>query len=144
MTTSVQEILARHGIKVADDELAHIGVKGMRWGVRKGDRSSGGHSSKPSHPKKPDVKAMSDEELKARIARIKMEKEFAKLTAPELSPGRKFVTDVIRTAGKQAVQSYANKAATQGADLLYEHLANTVKSQSAKKAVMLAIEAPKR
>lgn len=143
MTQSVVDILARNGITVTEDELEHSGVKGMRWGVRRNKSSSGSHSGKPKAPTKHDVKKMSDEELKARISRIKMEKEFIKLSTPDMSPGRKAVLNIIQTAGKTAAQEYANKAAKDGAGLLYDYLGTAVKSKSAKKAIQLAIEAPK-
>lgn len=143
MTQSVVDILARNGITVTEKELEHSGTKGMRWGVRKSKASSGSHGGKPQAPTKHDVKKMSDEELKARISRIKMEKEFIKLSTPDMSPGRKAVLNIIQTAGKTAAQEYANKAAKDGAGLLYDYLGTAVKSKSAKKAIQLAIEAPK-
>lgn len=39
-----------------DDFIKHYGKKGMRWGVRKSEDSSGG-SSKPRRPKNADIKA---------------------------------------------------------------------------------------
>jgi hypothetical protein len=143
MTQSVVEILARNGITVTEDELEHSGTKGMRWGVRKSRPSGGSGGKKSAASRKHQVKGMTDEELKSRIARIKMEKEFLKLTAPELSPGRKAVMNILQTAGKTAAQEYANKAAKDGAGLLYDYLGSAVKSKSAKKAIQLAIEAPK-
>jgi hypothetical protein len=143
MADSVVDILAKHGITVTEDELEHSGVKGMRWGVRKSSSSGGSGGKKSAATRKHQVKSMTDEELKSRIARIKMEKEFLKLTAPELSPGRKAVMNILQTAGKTAAQEYANKAAKDGAGLLYDYLGSAVKSKSAKKAIQLAIEAPK-
>lgn len=133
MAGSVVDILARHGITVTEDELEHSGVKGMRWGVRRSKQQA-------TH----DVKKMSDDELKSRIARIKMEKEFVKLSTKELSPGRKAVLTILQNAARTSAQTYANKAADEGVGFLYEHLAKAVKSKSAKKAIQLAIEAPKR
>lgn len=47
--------------------LQHVGVKGMRWGVRKG--------KKPTKKRR-----MSNKELNARIKRLKLEREYAKLS----------------------------------------------------------------
>lgn len=107
------------------NELAHHGIKGMRWGVRRSEaqlaRARG--SSAPSAPKKkivgegdktnykPRVSAeeLSDKELKARIQRIENERKYNQLTAKEKSAGRKFVEDIIVNAGKQALTSFVNK-----------------------------------
>lgn len=69
-----------------EDYLEHYGVKGMRWGRRKGAGSSSESSVKTAKtakkvkPVKPDVKKMSDEELRKKINRIQMEQQYAKLT----------------------------------------------------------------
>lgn len=63
--------------------LAHYGVKGMRWGRRKGTSSSSDSSVKTAKkvkPVTPDVKTMSDKELREKINRIQMEQQYAKLT----------------------------------------------------------------
>ena len=49
-------------------ELEHVGVKGMRWGVRKKRGSS------------KSVKTLSDAELKTRINRLNLEAQYNKLT----------------------------------------------------------------
>lgn len=70
-----------------EDYLEHYGVKGMRWGRRRAssDSSSSASDSTPKKakkvkPAKPDVKSMSDEELRKRLNRLQMEQQYAKLT----------------------------------------------------------------
>ena len=36
----IEDFLSHNG--VTDAELAHFGVKGMRWGVRRGENQTGG------------------------------------------------------------------------------------------------------
>lgn len=46
----------QHSESLLDNFLAHYGVKGMKWGVRRGDNASGGSKSKSSSPSKKEVK----------------------------------------------------------------------------------------
>ena len=115
-----------------DEFLAHYGVKGMKWGVRK-DRSGGGsRKSKPdsktpatkkapekkggsssgSAPKKT-VKDIDDATLRDAINRIKLEQEFKRLTTADKSRGRKMVEDALFEAGKETLKGVAVKYATQ-------------------------------
>jgi hypothetical protein len=114
MGRSAADILIEHGVGITDEELGHAGVKGMRWGRRKKKSSSG----EDSGPPKPNVKTMSDDDLRNAINRIKMEKEFAKLTAPEVSRGRqivgKMLLEVGQEVGKEYVKSHAKRLILEG------------------------------
>lgn len=82
------------------NELYHHGIKGMKWGVRR-TRAQLGYSSSPRKTKKQAqkvsskqqrkeaIKKMSDAELRSRINRIQMERQYMQLTAAEMSPGKK-------------------------------------------------------
>ena len=118
----------------------------MRWGKRKKQSSSDSaegapkHAAQPAAAHKPSVKDFSDAELKAKIARIKMEQEFAKLTAPEVSRGRKIVSEILLDVGKQQAKSFLN---TQVQLLMEGGLKSPVKAV-AKAAVKEAAKAPGR
>lgn len=105
---SVADILAEHGDDLVDEELGHSGVKGMRWGRRKKQDST----ETDSGPSKPSIKDMSDTDLKNAIARLKMEREFATLTAPQISEGRKIVSNILLEVGKQQAKDYLNREIT--------------------------------
>ena len=106
-------------------ELQHHGVKGMRWGFRK-KSSEGGSSSKSKRTKthedytnahsKTKVKSMSNAELKARINRLQMEKQYSQLTAKEKSAGRKFVGNVLAASATAVATGYATKYMKQGVE----------------------------
>lgn len=113
------------------DELYHHGIKGMKWGIRR-SRAQLGYSSSPRKTKKQaqkvsskqqrrnEMKNMSDAELRSRINRIQMEKQYMQLTEPQLSPGKKFVKDVLTNAAKQTVTNYTAKYMTKGMEALMD------------------------
>ena len=111
------------------DELFHYGVKGMRWGVRKSTPTSGGTKKskkksliakmsdkkkkaekvkeKPKEEtqepeKKKSVKDMSDAELRAKISRLQLEKQYADLSrqTEPVSKGKKFVEGIMTKSGE--------------------------------------------
>ena len=64
-------------IRLTSNELAHFGVKGMRWGVRKKiDRN----------PRK-NISEMSNQELQDHITRTNLERQYAGLK-PQRTPSR--------------------------------------------------------
>lgn len=79
-----------------DEYLIHYGVLGMKWGKRKARASE---TSKQA-PKK---RRMSNKELQARIKRLKLEKEFAQLTASPPKTSR--VDKLVKGAGTIAALS---------------------------------------
>ena len=98
--------------------LQQYGIKGMKWGVR---RSRSSESSKPNNPKatkvpntfgnKPKNRRMSDAELRNKLNRLQMEKQYAELTRP--SPKAKsFARQLLEESGKQMARNVANRAAT--------------------------------
>lgn len=78
-------------------ELHHYGVPGMKWGKRRGKSSSGGSGKK----NKEDISKISDTELRQRINRIQMERQYAQLNQPTINKGRKIAQDLVANAAKQ-------------------------------------------
>lgn len=98
-----------------DNFLAHYGVKGMKWGVRRSDGSGSSGSSKPAphedavkakvfkdKVKKGSTDALSNDELQALVQRMNLEKQYKSLQPPTgAQRAKKFVADTLVNAGKQ-------------------------------------------
>ena len=107
------------------NQLRHFGVKGMRWGRRKkrvavDNRQSANINRPPkqSAPKKP--RRMSKKELQARVNRLKLEQELARLEAANMPAKKSRVEQLVKTAGTVA-------ALTGSAYTIYKNLDNIMK-----------------
>lgn len=113
------------------NSLKHYGVKGMKWGVRKQYKSTGRKKNKKIFSfKKSEKKTakkeknesssnkryISDEELRRRINRLKMEKEYKQLTAREKSAGQKWIEGVLSDSSRQIAVSFIKKYADKTID----------------------------
>lgn len=119
-----------------DNELYHHGVKGMKWGVRKTPvRSSSGatrkrksnalslfkkkkatrkvSSANSSPAKTKSIKDMSDDELRKKVERVRLEQQYQQLDPKTVSRGKRItkrvMDDIIVPAavdvGKQVAKS---------------------------------------
>lgn len=109
--------------------LCHHGILGMRWGVRRTPAQIGrsmGFSKKTlpedshddykkAHGSK-SAEALSDKELRDRINRLQMEKQYSLLTQREKSAGVKFVTNVLTSAAQQTASKYVSQYMSKGVD----------------------------
>jgi hypothetical protein len=91
--------------------LAHHGVKGMKWGVRKkGSRVTKGART---NFKKPPRK-LSNDQLNKRIKRMETEKKYNSLNKKDLSAGQKFAQEVLSSAGRKVATTVVTGAALAG------------------------------
>ena len=100
---------------MSDEEmLQHYGILGMKWGVRRTPAQLTRANGRAGKTESSDE--MSDSELRSKINRLQMEKQYKQLTSSEISVGRKFVQDVLTNAAKQTATNYVSKYMTKGID----------------------------
>lgn len=97
-----------------ENKLEHVGVLGMRWGVRRSTRggSTGKRSKRKSTTpvsddfkrvsalKKKKVDEMSNEEISAVIKRMDLQKRYKDLNPSKISKGGKIARNVLSTIGQ--------------------------------------------
>lgn len=112
------------------NNLKHHGIKGQKWGVRRFQNRDGSltpagrkrQNDGPAHddhtkshsPKS--VKSMSDKELRDRLNRLNMERQYAQLTATQQSIGKKLVSEVLLNVGKELAKEYLKNYAKKTID----------------------------
>lgn len=107
------------------NELYHHGIIGMKWGVRRSEnqlaRARGKQKKDPdsdvSDKKETSTKKlhdMSDEELRAKITRLELEKRYADLSKTEQTAkqnkGKQFVMNVLEKSGQNIATQFTTYA----------------------------------
>lgn len=111
-----------------EEMLEHHGIKGQKWGVRRfqnkdgtrtalGKKRESSPDAKEKEARKADVKnrrTMSDADLKKRIERMRLEKEYKTLVDEDTAPGKRYVSGILSAAGKKALTIAAAGALAYG------------------------------
>lgn len=128
-----------------ENSLQHYGILGMKWGRRryqnkdgsltpegKARRSKSTRSQNFSedyinaHSKKK-VSEMSNAELREKINRIQMEKQYSQLTMREKSTGEKMVREILTNAAKQTATNYISRYMSKSLETIFDSIKNKLK-----------------
>ena len=119
-----------------DEYLAHYGVKGMRWGKRKGNPSE--DHKKVAAIRKKKVSEMSNAELREALNRMKMQNEYNQNSKQLRDAGRSKTKNALKTIGKVAVKSIAVAGVFGGAKVLAKKFGlNDAQASNLEKAMNL-------
>lgn len=108
--------------------LKHHGIKGQKWGIRRyqnpdgsltalGKKRESSRNDKEKKARKAEAKnrrTMSDVDLKKRIERMKLEKEYKTLVDEDTAPGKKYVFEILSAIGKKTIPIVAAGALAYG------------------------------
>lgn len=84
------------------DVLAHYGIKGMRWGVRRRTDDPGSSSDTEralairDKVRRGGTKSLTNEEMQALVSRINLEQQYARLNPSKIEKGAKLAGSVLR------------------------------------------------
>jgi len=106
--------------KDVDDVLAHYGIKGMKWGVRRSPAqlksarppASDDHATARrarAKVKKGGLKSLSNDELKTYLERMDLEKRYKKSDHGPKAEARKFIKETLLQVGKQEAAKILTK-----------------------------------
>ena len=99
---------------MSNNVLIHYGILGMKWGRRKSQSTSSTNHKSGEAKRSNKVKNMSDAELRARVNRLQLEKQYRDLSKGDVSKGRKFVSEVMTNSAKKVATDYVSKYMTKG------------------------------
>lgn len=100
--------------KILKGDAKHFGVPGMRWGVRRSREQRAADRARISEDaakvqehrgtiKTSGTKALTNKELQEVVTRMNLEQQYGRLSAAQMSKGRKFAVALLGDVAKKQV-----------------------------------------
>lgn len=114
-------------VETVDDVLAHFGIKGMKWGVRRNSATKHPPAAKSIDAiraeearkklgKKNDASALTNQELQHLVTRMNLERQLSTLTSQQPkgagAAGAKIAQEILLNVGKQQLTKIASDTVT--------------------------------
>jgi len=112
------------------NSFQHVGVLGMRWGVRKRGPDSPDHT-RTKEIKKKHLSELTNDDLTVAIKRMSLEKQYKDLSSAHLSSGQRIVSGILQRVGGQLINNFVKQKAGPGF-AGYEAFANFVRDKAKK------------
>lgn len=107
--TTIDELFAF--VQVQPGDKVDHGVKGQRWGIRRDRGPDGTVSGNPANKISSNPRKLTDEDLRAAVNRMQLERQFQQLSSERVSKGESFTKNMLKEIGKKQVKRVANTAA---------------------------------
>lgn len=113
MSTTIDELFLKFNILPVDGDAEHHGIKGQKWGIRRERGPGGTVGSNPLHARDP--RKLSDEDLRAAVNRMQLERQFSQLQAETGNSSRgargtDFAKKFLADQGKKQLRRVTDKA----------------------------------
>ena len=129
--------LKQSGIaRQVEDFLAHFGVLGMKWGVRRQSIGVTGarHVSVEAataknlqeQVRRSGTQSLSNRDLQTLVTRLNLERQYSQLNQQQVGQGRRFVNGILRDSGKALATGYILKYAPRGASFVAKKIGPTL------------------
>lgn len=122
----------KHSDEIIDDYLQHFGVMGMKWGVRRGKSTGGKRFESKKSKKAKELAKLSDADLRQKINRLQMEKQYKQLTTKDRGAATKWVDGVVRNAATQLATDFTKDAMKSGGKMAVDRVKKKPKQMKLK------------
>lgn len=103
-------------------QLQHVGVLGMKWGIRRSRGPASSDHTVTRAIKKKHISEMSNDELKKLTTRLQLEKQYKDLTGQNNNVAKKFIAEIGTNFLKQKAAELLGTAANNAGKLLMEYI----------------------
>lgn len=90
------------------NNLKHVGILGMKWGIRRRGPTSSDFTTARTLKKK-HVSELSNDEIKKVVTRLSLEKQLKDIDSANINRGRNILSNILRRVGPVLVNVFINR-----------------------------------